>query len=105
MIAHDALVVARRVYRLVLTADHCARDGDEARARALLSELASVAAAQLPLLDLVIAAQEKAAGRASLTQWTTAGPIPLKRRAAEYLNPANDHPHPVTPSLPGDTLA
>jgi hypothetical protein len=42
VITHDALVVARRVYRLAMTADHCARDGDEARARVLLSELASV---------------------------------------------------------------
>jgi len=105
MIAHDALVVARRVYRLALTADHCARDGDEARARVLLSELASVAAAQLPLLDLVIAAQEKAARGLVLTQRTISGPVPLGHRAAEYLNPANDHPHTVTPSLPGDTLA
>jgi hypothetical protein len=102
MITHDALVVARRVYRLAMTADHCARDGDEARARVLLSELASVAAAQLPLLDLVIAAQEKGL---ILTQRTVSGPASLGHRAAEYLNPANDHPNPVTPSQPGNTLA
>lgn len=104
MIAHDALVVARRVYGLAQTADLCARNGDEAKARVLLSELASVAAAQLPLLDLVIAAQEKAAEALNLKQWTPHGPVPLACRAEKQPDAANDK-HPCTPSEPGETLA
>lgn len=104
MIAHDALVVARRVYGLAQIADQCARDGNEARARVLLAELASIATAQLPILEVVIAAQEKAAQACDGLQWTPQGFIPLPRRAEKHLHVANDE-HPCTPSEPTETIA
>lgn len=104
MIAHDALVVARRFYGLAQIADRCARNGNEAQARVLLAELASIATAQLPVIEMVIGTQEKAAEALNLSQWTPHGAVPLASRAEKQPDAANDK-HPCTPSEPVETIA
>lgn len=104
MISHDALTVARRILGGVQTADALARAGHEAQSRALLTRLASEAAAELPVIDGVLAAQKQAAEVCDLTQWTPGGPVPLRRKATEHPHAANDHSLPSS-EQPGGTVA
>lgn len=91
MISHDVLIVARRILGGIQTADGLARAGHEAQSRALLTQLASEAAAELPVIDGVLAAQKQATEASDLTQWTPDGPLPLRPKAEPHLTAANDH--------------
>jgi len=91
LLAHDALTAARRILGGVQTADTLARAGHHEQSRALLSQMASEAMAEIPVIDGVLAAQTQAAEGLNLTQWTPQGPIPLRRKAAEQPDAANDH--------------
>lgn len=91
LIAHDALTVARRVYGEIIRAAALSRGGNEPNVRAILAELDSIVSAELPVLNGVLAAQTQAAESLNLTQWTPQGPIPLRRKAAEQPDAANDH--------------
>lgn len=103
MISHDALTVSARVYRDLIKAGALFGIGHDAQGRALISELAATAASELPVIDGILAAQKKAAQALDTTQWSPWGQIPDGRKAAEHLNPANDHAS--APEKPGETIA
>ena len=91
MLSHDALTQALRVYELVERARLHVGPGHEAKLRSLVSEAASIVSAEKPVLRGVLSAQTKAAQDCDLRQWTPSGPIPLRRKAAEQPDAANDH--------------
>lgn len=94
MLSHDALIVARRIFGGIQTADQLARTGHEAQSRALLTQLASEAAAELPVIDGVLAAQKQAAERLDGSEWTPFGALPLRERPEPHPAAANDHVRP-----------
>lgn len=104
LLAHDALIVARRVYDMIERGAEHIRSGDEARALLVLNEAASVVMANRAVLNGVIDAQEKAAEAVNLAEWTPDGPLPLGRKPAEQPHAANDD-QTETPEQPGDTVA
>lgn len=91
LIAHDALTVSRRVFADLAKADALFRIGHDAQGRALVSELAAIAASELPVIDGVLKAQVQAAEGLDLTQWAPRGSIPLRLKAEKHPNACNDH--------------
>lgn len=104
LIAHDALTAARRILGGVQTADTLARAGHHEQSRALLSQLASEAMAELPVIDGVLAAQTEAAKGLDRAQWTPSGCIPLRERPEPHLTAANDE-HGISPEQPASPVA
>lgn len=77
---------------------------DQTQAVTVAHRLAGLGCHRGAFLVLVnAAAQRQAAEVRDRQEWTPSGPIPLRRRAAENLNAANDHSN--APEKPSGTVA
>ena len=102
MLGHEALLNARQAYSCIALIAADFAGGDEARGRQALAMLAAEAAAELPVVDRVIWAQEQAAKGLDLPQ------RPMRVLCAIGVpqpNPDPANPHASTPEQPTQTIA